>query len=956
MFCDLVGSTPLAQRLDPEDVHEVIRAYQAVCDEVIRRYEGHVAAYLGDGLLVYFGYPTAHEDDAQRAVRAGLGIVEALVAQNAELESHRGICLAVRLGIHSGPAVVGGTGAADDASGDTQVIGHTMNLAARLQSVAPVDRVVISQETLHLVRGLFTVRGLGPQVLRGIAEPVDAYEVVRSAGVGAALDASEHLTEMVGRTQELGLLADRFAQVQDGRGQAVVVWAEAGMGKSRVIHALRERLADTPHTWLQCRGSPYHTHSALHPVIELIQRGLFIHERDAAPEREAKLVRALEEAGLEVAEVLPLFAPLLSLPQTDAYTSPALSPDARRQRTLEALARWILAFAEKLPAVAVIEDLHWIDPSTLELIGMIADQAPTTKILIVATARPFASPPWVRRGHVAQLVLGPLSRADVLRVVSSMTRGRSLPDEVIDQLVAKTDGVPIFVEELTKMVLESGLLHERDGGYVLDGPLPPLAIPATLQDSLMARLDRLAPVKRVAQIAAVLGREFSFELLCRVADLDPVTLRDALAKLVDAELLYQRGVGSQAGYTFRHALIQESAYESLLKSTRQRVHERTTRALLQHFPALVDAHPELLAHHFECAGDVAQAVANLELAGERQTARSAYLEAARLLERALDLLRGQQSSAERDAAELSLRMRLAVPLAATRGYASDDLGRLLTRARSLCESLGASEPRFAVVRGQAVFHATRAEYGRAAVFAEECLAMAEATGSPALYLGACVPLIHARFFVADFAGALSACERGLATYVPERDAQLALVLGEDPALVCSAYRPLCLHMLGQPERALAAADHTDALAERLGTPLATVLAGIYRGWLHQMRGEPHLAVAPAARAVAIATEQALHFWRWFASMLSAWAIGAAGDPLPQIDAIRSALTAWQAAGTGCGTSAFLLWTADLLRRAGHLEDALATVRSARAFAEKSGERHVRPEIDRMLADLAVDLS
>ena len=530
LFCDLVDSTVLASQLDPEELREVVRAYQDTCAKVIARFDGHIAQYLGDGLLVYFGYPLAHEDDAQRAVRAGLGMVEALGQLNTRLTQERGVQLAVRLGIHTGLVVVGEVGGGPRQ--EQLALGETPNIAARLQGLAAPNTLVISATTLQLLGGFFACQPLGTPPLKGQAQPLAVYRVLYESMARSRLEAvgSTGWTPLVGREQEVALLQERWAQVKEGVGQVVLLSGEAGIGKSRLVQVLQAHVATEPQAWLTpCQCSPYHQNTALYPMIELLERVALRFEREEAPAQKlSKLEGFLAQYGLVLAETVPLFAALLSLPLPADYTPLMLSPEQQKQRTLQALLTILLRIAAQQPVLFVMEDLHWVDPSTLELLNLLVDQGPTARILALLTFRPDFSPPWTGRSHLTQVTVHRLPRQQAVEVIRQVTHGKALPSEVVEQIVAKTDGVPLFVEELTKMVLESGLLQERAEGYALTGPLPPLAIPATLHDSLMARLDRLATVKALAQLGAMLGREFSYELLQAVSPWDEETLRRGL--------------------------------------------------------------------------------------------------------------------------------------------------------------------------------------------------------------------------------------------------------------------------------------------------------------------------------------------------------------------------------------------------------------------------------------------
>ena len=561
LFCDLVDSTGLARQLDPEDLREVVRAYQETCAKVIARFDGHIAQYLGDGLLVYFGWPQAHEDDALRAVRTGLGIVEALGQLNTRLERERGIQLAVRLGIHTGLVVVGEVGGGTRQ--EQLALGETPNVAARLQGIAAPNTLVISAATFQLLGGFFACQPLGTPFLKGQAQPLAVYRVLYESMARSRLEAagSAGLTPLVGREQEIGLLRERWGQVKEGVGHVVLLNGEGGIGKSRLVQVLQEQVATEPQAWLTpCQCSPYHQNTALYPMIELLERVALRFERDEGSQHKLhKLEGFLVQHGLPLAEAMPLFASLLSLPLPDTYAPLTLSPAQQKQKTLQALLTILVRIATQQPVLFVMEDLHWVDPTTIEFLTLVVDQGPTARILALWTFRPDFSPPWTGRSHLTQVTLPRLPRRQAAEMTDRVAHGKGLPPEVVAQIVAKTDGVPLFVEELTKMVLESGLLQERDDRYALREPLPPLAIPTTLHDSLMARLDRLATVKALAQLAATLGREFSYELLHAVSPWDEGTLGRGLHQLVEAEFLYQQGLPPEATYRFKHALIQDTA-------------------------------------------------------------------------------------------------------------------------------------------------------------------------------------------------------------------------------------------------------------------------------------------------------------------------------------------------------------------------------------------------------------
>ncbi|HEX9844226.1 MAG TPA: AAA family ATPase, partial [bacterium] len=649
-------------------------AYQEAAAEVIQHYAGHIAQYLGDGLLVYFGYPVAHEDDTRRAVHTGLGIIKAIATLNTRLTAQYSVHLAVRLGIHTGPVVVGQMGGGE--RHEHLALGETPNIAARLQALAPANAAVISAVTARLVQGAFALEDLGTHTLHGVAEPL---AVSRVCGLLATPSHDEEFVTatvplLVGREEESGLLRRRWDQSKAGLGQVVFISGEAGIGKSALVEALRAQVRAEGMPRIAFRCSPYHTTSALYPVITHLERLLQFEPDDPPTTRLAKLEAGLQPYGLLLAEVVPLFAGLLAVPlPAERYAPLTVTPQHQKQQTLDTLVAWLAAQAERQPVLAVWEDLHWADPTTLEILGLVIEQAPTVPMLHVLTSRPAFSPSWPPRSHLTSLVLNRLERLQVEALITQRTGGKALPAEVVQHIVTKTDGVPLYVEELTKVLLASPLLREDAGQYVLTGPLLTVTIPDTLQDALMARLDQLPAPKEVAQLGAVLGREFTYELVRSIARRDGASLRAALDQLVAAELLYQRGRPPKARYVFKHALIRDAAYASLLKSTRQQLHQRTAQVLEAQFPEMVATQPELLAHHLTEAGHPAEAVGYWQRAGERAVGRSANLEAISHLRTGLAVLQTLPETAERIQRELLLETTLGPALMITKGFAAPEV-------------------------------------------------------------------------------------------------------------------------------------------------------------------------------------------------------------------------------------------------------------------------------------------
>ena len=942
LFCDLVDSTTLARQLDPEDYREVVRAYQAACAAVIQRFDGHIAQYLGDGLLVYFGYPQAHEDDAQRAVRTGLEILDALAVLPARLVADKGLRLAVRLGIHTGLVVVGavGTGGRQEAL----ALGDTPNVAARLQGLAAPDTVVVSDATWHLVQGYFACDDLGHQTLKGVETPVQVYRVLGTSGAQSRLDVvrPRGLTPLVGREAEITLLRERWAQARDGLGQVVLLSGEAGIGKSRLVMALKEHVAGESHTRWECRCSPYFQDSALYPMIDLSQRALQFG-RDESPETKLqKIEAALECYGLAQPETVALWAALLSVPLADPYPPLNLSPQRQKQKTFAAIEALLLVLAAEQPVLFIVEDLHWIDPSTLEFLTLFLDQEPTARILTLLTCRPEFPSPWGFRAHLTPLMLNRLPRSQVPQMIGCLSGGKALPPEVVEQIVAKTDGVPLFVEELTKTVLESGLLREGVGRYALTGPLPPLAIPATLHDSLMARLDRLATVKAVTQLGATIGRTFAYELLQAVSPLDEATLQHSLQQLVEAELVYQQGVLPQATYTFKHALIQDAAYQSLLRSTRQQYHQRIANALAERFPETIKTQPELLAHHYTEAGLSAPAVAYWQQAGQRAIERSANVEAITHLTKGLELLKSLPDTSSHIQQELAFQIALGVPLAATRGFAAPEVEYAYARARELCRQVGETPQLFPVLAGLWRIYLVRGELQTARELGEQLLALNQRAHDP---LGTVL------FFVGELTTALTHLEQGFALYDPQRHRSHAFRATQSPAAACLTYAALVLWLLGYPDRALQRRHEAVTMVQEPAHPLSLAHALAYAATLHQFRREGHAAQACAEAAVALSAEQGFAIYFAQGSVLQGWAQaeqGQAGEGLTQIS---SGLAAWRTTGAEVQRPYYLALLAEAYGKSGQAEEALEVLAEALALVAKTGESWWEAELYRLKGEL-----
>jgi class 3 adenylate cyclase/tetratricopeptide (TPR) repeat protein len=954
MFCDLVGSTALSQQLDPEELREVMRTYREACVKAVNRFDGYVAQYLGDGLLVFFSYPAAHEDDAERAVRAGLGIIDELHALSASgrQTGERGPVLQARVGIHTGLVVVG-----DIPGGPrrdmTTVVGETPNLAARIQQVALPGTVVISAATNRLVHGLFICQDLDAQALKGISEPVRLYRVLGEKEVRSRFEVatSGGLTPFVGRDAEMELLLDRWDRAKSGAGQIVMLSGEPGIGKSRLAQELRERAIKDRALRMEVYCSPHHSNSAFYPVIRHLHRFLGFRKDDSPQEKLEKLRTVLEKYSFAESDTLLLIASLLSLPAPEGVAPLSISPQKQKQRTLEALTAWLIEDARRVPIYNVWEDLQWADPSTLELIDLLLERAPTAPILVLLTFRPEFVPPWRMPEQSTSISLARLGEAHAAAMIAGITAHKALPADVLKQIVSKTDGVPLFVEELTKMVVESRLVQPEKDHYVLAGPLPPLSIPATLQDSLMARLDRLASLKETAQLGAVLGREFSYELIREVSPLEENQLRVGLEALAAAELLYQRGVPPNATYLFKHALVQDTAYQSLLKSKRLQYHVQVALAFVDHFADIADHNPELVAHHYTEAGLAELAIPYWQSAGRIAAQRSANVEAIRHFTAAIGLIRTLPESAERDQQELEVLTALGPVHIATRGWASAEAGNAYGRAEKLCRRLGETPQRAQALYGLSVFHLMRGEHQTAHELARDLLALAERDQHITLRIGAHWTLGLSLYHMGDPSSSRSHLERGLALYDPREHASLAFVFGQDLGMSCLCYAALALWELGYPEQALKRCEEGLALARKSSHPFSLAWAFGNTVLFHLLRREWDRAGTLIDEGLALATEQGFQFFVAYLTLCRGSLIAAQGDPAGGIDQIREGLAAYQATGAGAYLPHLFAVLAEACGRAGQFDEGLSAVAAGLAMVDVNRDEVWKPELYRLRGEL-----
>jgi class 3 adenylate cyclase/predicted ATPase len=941
MFCDLVGSTALSARLDPEDLREVIAAYHRAVAQVVTGFDGFVSRYMGDGVLVYFGYPRAHEDDTERAVRAGLGAIDTVSRLDV-----KSVKLQARVGIATGLVVVGDL-IGEGSTQEQTVVGETPNLAARLQALAEPDSVVIAAGTRRLVGDLFEYRDLGAVEVRGIAGPVPAWQVLRPSAVESRFEAlhGSVLGPLVGRDEEIDLLLRRWARAKAGDGQVVLVSGEPGIGKSRIVAALAERLQSEPHIRLRHFCSPYHRDSALFPFIDQLGRASGFAREDL-PAAKLEKLEALLALAVPPDEDVAFLADLLSLPASERHPLPNLSAQGKKDRTLEALFRQLEGLARQQPVVTVFEDAHWIDPTSREFLDLLVERVGSLPVLLIVTFRPEFQPPWIGQPQVSMLVLNRLNRRDRTVLIEQIAGHKALPGDVVAQIVDRTDGVPLFVEELTKSVLESGLLREDRDRYVLDRALQPFAIPTSLHDSLMARLDRLASVRLVAQIGAALGREFSYALLHTVSRLPEDELQTALARLVASELVFQRGTPPEAVYTFKHALVQDAAHSSLLRRSRQQLHAQIAEALETRSPELMDSQPELFAQHYAEAGLVEKSVACWGKAGHRSVARAAIVEAAAQFQKGLDQLALLPDDRERQRQELEFYSSLSAALRAAKGQAAPETGHAYASARRLWERLGSPSEFVQIPYGQSRYHAHRCEFELAQRLDDDLLRLSsqrnDAAGLILGHLSSGVNLM----FAGKFASSRSHLEKALALYDPISHRSLVRQAGIHPHVFSQAYLGNALFCLGFADQALARNSANIPEARRLAHP-PSLAGGLAIGVrLLSLVGDDAALDEWVNQLVAVATEQGFPHWQAQGAIYRGWVKVKNGDLAEGMSLLRSGSAAYRASGAELLVPHYIALLAAACEIAAQVEEGWILLDDALQLVERTGEHWFTAELYR----------
>ncbi len=952
MFCDLVDSTTLSERLDPEELRELILIYQELCSKVIRSFDGYIAQYLGDGVLAYFGYPIAHEDDAKRAMHAGLGILQGIKRHNSKFDRKQQ--LNVRIGIHTGLVVVGGM--EKEEKHESLAMGVTPNIAARLKDIAEPNCIIVSEATYKLIEGYFVCQSLGSYNLRGYSKPMELYSVLRRSDVESPLDiaAVKGLTPLVGREDEVKLLLEHWEGVKNGVGHVILLSGEAGIGKSRLVDVLKERLIPELCNKFESRCSPYDQNTPFNPISSFLQNLLGYRKDDTAQRKLKKLEECLESYDLPLKETLPLFTELLSLPLPNGYEPLSLSPQRQKQETIEALNSLLIKEAAKQPLLFIVEDLHWSDPSTLEFLSFLVENAQNSEILALLTFRPQFIPPWVSSSNLSSITLNRLNRYEVEEMVHYLTRGKVLPDKLANAIVNKTDGIPFFVEELTKMILETGTIKERTDdseGFI---PLPLDQVPSTLYGSLMSRLDRLAMAKELAQLGAVIGRSFTYEMIEAVSELDKPALEKQLELLEGAELLYKSGDFPDSTYIFKHALVQDTAYQSLSKRKRQQYHQKIARVLEESFPEKCENHPELLGHHFTQANLFEKSISYWFTAGQKAIGHSANIEAIRHLEKALELVKSLPDTPDNRNKELEILITLGSPLIAIMGYSSKEVERTYSRARELCSELGEFPQYFPALMGLHVFYYLRAEYDEALELAERLMRLARVLKDPGLITVAHIALGETFYSQGRFNYCYEHMEQGYSLYdtlVPRYP-----WLWTDPGVACLSYKAMALWQLGKPDKSLITVQEARALARDLSHPFSLAWALFFSAVIYQLCGDCHNTSELSEQLISLSSDQAFPFWLAFGNIMRGWSKVETDEKESGIKQILKGLNDMETIGSASGKSYFLGLLADRYLGARKFKEGLEVIEGALAFVQNSGERWMETELHRIKGELTNGIS
>lgn len=956
MFCDLVDSTALSNRLDPEDLQDVIRRFLDVCGQAIGRFDGYIAKYMGDGMLVYFGYPHAHENDAGRAVHAGLAILDAVRMLNLN-NPHPQFGIAVRIGIATGQVVVGEL-MGQDLAKERSVFGETPNLAARLQALAKPDQLIVDPATKRLVGKEFECLGLGAFSLKGFDTPVEAWQALSIEPSTSRFDShrSSQLTKFVGREQEMSLLLSRWRETVGGEGQVMFLSGEAGIGKSRMVHSLCDRLADEPHQTIQFQCSPYHTNTALYPAITFLRQAAGLASQDSMQMQLQKLDALVRESAINNQDTVSLLADLLSIEGDQLNPLLNVLPEKRKDMTLEALVQYLQGLAVHGPVLFIVEDVHWLDPTTLELIMRIISRIAQIRVLLLITSRPSFKPVWSEYSYVTSLTLSRLSRRDSAEFLVTMTKGKALPPEVQQAILAKADGIPLYIETLTENVLESGLLTEGKDSFTLNGSLKELPIPDNLQALLMERVDRLGSSKGIVQIGAAIGREFSYELLQATVEMSDSQLKNALDLIVASGLIFQEGEIPLATYHFKHALMQDAAYSMLAKKPRQALHARIAKALESRFPEWASLEPELLAYHYEQAGLTAPAIDYWHRAARRDVERSANIEALHHFNQALALLKELPQDLERNALELELLLARGVPMLSAKGYASDDVEHNYQRAKDLLQENSSYVQQFLVIRGLWAFYLVKGQLAKALGLAENLYTLTRHEQNSDLLIEAYHALGVSCFFLGRFNEAKTHLLAAKFLHDPNQQRpQIFFFYGQDPGISVRVFLTRTFWILGEIDQAESLAQEAISMARELQHPFTLVFALTSLSWFYSTLRKESRTLEFTDEAIAVSTQYSFKLGLAWATSFQGWALAKNGQE-EGLAKLINGISATRATGASVNNTFTWAFLAETYLRRNRIDEGLATIEEALELAVPGGELFWHAELLRLKGELLLGQS
>ncbi|MGH9606309.1 MAG: AAA family ATPase [Terracidiphilus sp.] len=949
-FADIAGSTALAEKLDPEDLRELYARYQSVCAEVVQRFEGHVAQYLGDGVLAYFGYPAAHEDDAARAVRSGLEILRRITGDGLDQKRPQ-----VRIGIHTGLVVVGDVGAG--VRREQLALGEAPNIAARLQSEALPDTMVVSGDTRTLLAGQFALEDLGSRTLKGLSRPMHIFRVLgrsKTASRFQAMTSAHGLTGFVGRDRELDSLRDSWKQAAEGRGCTILLRGEAGIGKSRLLAAAAQLAASSLHEVFEAQCSPYQLNSPLFPILEMIERRLGLVETMSAAAKLDLLEQFAAGRGIPLEQAATALAELFSVPSLERYPAIDMPPAKRLQWMIGIVAQLLLHSVGGSPVLLLMEDLHWADPSTLDLLGEIVERQADLPVLMVSTTRPEFSAPWLNHPNCREIHVDALPPEDTRALVARVVGSKPLPAALVEELVARTAGIPLFVEAVTRTVIDAGILRELDDRYELTGPLPPGLIPATVQDSLMGRIDRLGADRVVAQLAATIGRECSFELLQTVLGKSAESLAAALIRLVELEIVLENGTPPGSTYIFRHALIQDAAYGSLLRTTRQEFHHKIAEALVHRFPEMVETKPELLARHYEGAGRTAEAIAGWMKAGNQAQQHSALRECTAYLQKAISLLETLPADdPNRLQTEMEAQLALSTALMATLGWGSREAEAACIRARDLCERLGNSAGYIGSLWGLWTVYFLRGTLVLSLDAARRVLDAALASGDPGLEIVARQGYGYSSYFMGDFPAAREHAEKAIAHYNPERERGLAIAFQLPLSFACANFLSSSLWFMGYPEQAEKARNLSWEMIETLNIPACTAFGLGNLLLVVYSRRDLEEIDRISDKLCALCAEGGYLLWAAQGRIYRGWVEAMRANSEAGIDEIKAGVEAYRLTGSNLMTPQFSLMMAEAQLKAGRPGEALGAISRGLRYAEEFHEGAQEPELHRLRGEILI---